>query len=83
MRFGRTREQARLDWVEAKKRDMHGYTRYAWLPIRVHDGSWVWLENYTKRATFSDHWTWRRYAWGDPQLEIDRKFDLRWTFNEF
>lgn len=25
---------------------VHGYQRFAWLPVHLEDGSWLWLEKY-------------------------------------
>lgn len=47
MQFGLTHHQK-------KEREEAWKPRFAWVPVRLHDGSWLWLEPYFVRFSKSD-----------------------------
>lgn len=80
MRFGRTKEQAREDWRRYMHAKNMGHDRFAWIPVQLHDGTWLWWERYVSAvdAWSSDRKT-VRFLPGSVELEIHRGWAKRFA----
>lgn len=65
MRFGQR------DLREADYGRQEGRHRFAWLPVRTHDGRWLWLERYVAMYEV-------RFITPDPYLFMFK--ELAWVF---
>ena len=84
MRFGRTTEQALQDWRENQHRLNMGIDRFAWIPVRLHDGRWLWWEEYVAATQVSGGgYKWIRYLPGSPELEVHRGWAKRHAEGHF
>jgi len=56
----RIKGETRNQWFIRMKRD--GETRFAWLPVQMDDGTWVWLEKYWLFVTGANfrHFSYKR-----------------------
>lgn len=60
MRFGRTKEEVHAAWREWQHLLNMGRERFAWIPVQLHDGSWLWLEPYVAARRLSGSAGWQR-----------------------
>jgi len=56
MRWGEDRQAKQALEQEYLKSIKNGVIWFAWYPVRLHDGRWVWLERITKHYdVYEDH----------------------------
>lgn len=97
MQFGISNGQREINRVKALRAAAEGVEKFAYWPIKLPSGVWIWWEKYALVGEFDrvpyrhrlDFEKWVPYAWNDPKLpnEIENAIEsvrifYPWVFKD-
>ena len=75
MRFGRTHEEVRIEEQKYLRSIKDGWISFAWLPVRLDNGQYCWLERFKVKPNIFEWPTNGKLVWNPNQLYFYRTLE--------